>query len=105
MNDKPAPYQVWLSSAAQRDLRRIPPRYAVAIVEFVTGLLPADPPRLGKPLGNELEAVHGARRGNYRVLYQIIEADKAVLVVRIDHCGSGVGPRTQHEDYIYWEGA
>lgn len=87
MIDEPAPYQVRLSSAAQRDLGRIPPRYAVAIVEFVTGLLATNPQRMGKPLRNELEGLHGARRGDYRVLYQIIEADKVVLVVRIDHRG------------------
>jgi len=81
------PYDVRFSSAAQRDLGRVPPRYAMAIVEFVTGVLPTNPERLGKPLRNELEGVHGARRGDYRVLYQIIAANKVVLVVRIDHRG------------------
>ncbi len=87
MTEGPAPYGVRFSSAAQRDLGRIPPRYAVAIVEFVSGALPTNPQRMGKPLQNELEGVYGARRGDYRVLYQIIEADRVVLVVRIDHRG------------------
>lgn len=87
MSEGPAPYEVQFSSAAQRDLGRIPPRYAVAIVEFVTGVLPTNPQQMGKPLRNELEGVHGARRGAYRVLYQIVEADKVVPVVRIDHRG------------------
>lgn len=87
MSEGPAPYEVQLSSAAQRDLGQIPPRYAVAIVDFVTGVLPTNPQRMGKPLRNELEGVHGARRGDYRVLYQIVEADRVVLVVRIDHRG------------------
>ncbi|MDQ2850116.1 MAG: type II toxin-antitoxin system RelE/ParE family toxin [Actinomycetota bacterium] len=87
MSEGPAPYEVQFSSAAQHDLGRIPPRYAAAIVEFVTRVLPSDPQRMGKPLRNELESVHGARRGDYRVLYQIVEADKVVLVVRIDHRG------------------
>jgi len=87
VTDGPPAYQVRFSSAAQRDLSRIPPRYAVAIVEFVTGLLPTNPQRLGKPLRNELDGLHGARRGDYRVLYQIIETDQVVLVVRIDHRG------------------
>lgn len=85
MSDQPAPYEVRFSSAAERDLGQIPPRYAVAIVEFVTRVLPTNPQRMGKPLRNELEGLHGARRGDYRVLYQIIEADKVVLMVRIDH--------------------
>ena len=87
MSGEPVPYDVRFSSAAQRDLGRVPPRYAMAIVEFVTGVLPTNPERLGKPLRNELEGVHGARRGDYRVLYQIIAANKVVLVVRIDHRG------------------
>ncbi len=87
MTEGPAPYEVQFSSAAQLDLGQIPPRYVVAIVEFVTRVLPTNPQRMGKPLRNELEGVHGARRGDYRVLYQIVEADKVVLVVRIDHRG------------------
>lgn len=87
MTEEPAPYEVRFSSAAVRDLGRIPPRYAGAIVEFVTRVLPTNPQRMGKPLRNELEGLHGARRGDYRVLYQIIEADRVVLVVRIDHRG------------------
>lgn len=79
------PYQVRFASAAQRDLGRIPPRYAAAIVEFASLLLPTNPHRLGKALRNELEGLHGARRGDYRLIYEIIEADRVVLVVRIDH--------------------
>ncbi len=85
MTQSPAPYDVRFSSAAQRDLGRIPPRYAVAIVEFITVALPTSPQRMGKPLRNELEGVHAARRGDYRVFHQIIETDKVILVVRIDH--------------------
>ena len=87
MTDQPLRYEVRFAASAARDLGRIPPRYAAAIVEFVTGVLPTNPQRMGKPLRNELEGLHGARRGDYRVLYQIIEADKVVLVVRIDHRG------------------
>lgn len=87
MTDEPAAYHVRFSTAAQRDLERIPPRYAVAIVEFVTRLLPTNPQRLGEPLRNELDGLHGARRGDYRVLYQIMDTDKIILVIRIDHRG------------------
>lgn len=56
-------------------------------MEFVTAALPTNPKRMGRPLRNELEGLHGARRGDYRVLYQIIETDNVVLGVRIDHRG------------------
>jgi len=55
--------------------------------------LPEDPSRVGKPLERELEGLHGARRGDYRVSYEIREEDKAVLVVRVDHRAHVYRPR------------
>lgn len=78
-------YQVRMSSTALRDLELIPPRYAAAILEFVYGILSENPQRVGKPLGRQLEGMHGARRGNYRVLYVIDDDRGDVLVARIDH--------------------
>ncbi|MBB2891670.1 type II toxin-antitoxin system RelE family toxin [Flexivirga oryzae] len=80
-------WRVELTSPAIRDLGRIPPRYASAIVEFLTAVLPIDPPRMGKPMHNELEGLQGARRGDYRVLYRIDQEQNALFVIRIDHCG------------------
>jgi len=80
-------WRVELTSPAIRDLGRIPPRYASAIVEFLTAVLPINPPRMGKPMRNELEGLHGARRGDYRVLYRIDQEQHAVFVIRIDHRG------------------
>jgi Cytotoxic translational repressor of toxin-antitoxin stability system len=80
-------WRVELTSPAVRDLGRIPPRYAVAIVEFLTAVLPTNPPRLGKPMRNELEGLHSARRGDYRVLYRIDHDQHAAFVLRIDHRG------------------
>jgi mRNA interferase RelE/StbE len=78
-------YQVRLSGAAVRDLDSIPPRYAAAIVEFLFGLLATNPRRVGKPLRRDLDGSHSARRGDYRVIYQILEEAQIVLVVRVDH--------------------
>ncbi len=86
-------YRVTLASTALRDLEKIPPRYAGAILEFIYAVLPENPPRVGKPLERELEGLHGARRGHYRVIYEIREEDKAVLVVRVDHRAHVYRPR------------
>ena len=80
-------WRVELTSPAVRDLGRIPPRYAAAIVEFLTTALPSNPPRVGKPLHGELVDLHSARRGNYRVLYRIEPDQAVVFVIRIDHRG------------------
>lgn len=84
MSDQ-GPWQVEFTAPSKRNLDRIPPRYAVAIVEFVTAVLPTNPQRLGKPLQGELEGLHGARRGDYRVIYRIDEQRRAVFVIRVDH--------------------
>ncbi len=81
------PWRLEVTSPAQRDLARIPPRYAIAIIEFLTVVLPTNPHRLGKPLRNELEGLHGARRGDYRVLYLIDNERHTVAILRVDHRG------------------
>lgn len=40
------------------------------------GSLPQNPPRVGTPLERDFEGQHGARRGDYRVLYEIRETDR-----------------------------
>jgi mRNA-degrading endonuclease RelE of RelBE toxin-antitoxin system len=78
-------YEIVFSSPAARDLDRIPPRIVLAVIEFVYGDLSRSPYRVGKPLGRELEGLFSARRGPYRVLYEIDDGQIKVLVVRVDH--------------------
>jgi mRNA interferase RelE/StbE len=80
-----APWSVQLSPTAVRALDRLPHKIAAAIVEFVTGTLPADPYRLSKPLRFEFEGWRVARRGDYRVTFRAIEDDRALYVGRIEH--------------------
>ena len=79
------PYAVEFSSAAKRSLRRLPSRIVHAIVEFIAGPLAENPERLSKPLRNELEGARSARRGDYRVLLRIDEAQHCILVLDINH--------------------
>ncbi len=77
-----------LTSAAIRAIQqRLPESVAAALVEFIQGDLLRDPTRVGKPLrgDNELKGLWSARRGAYRVLYEIDEDNDIVRVVRIDH--------------------
>lgn len=70
------------SSAATRAIQKLPEKVAVAAVEFVYGSLAENPRRVGKPLRFELEGLHSARRGDYRVIYRISDV---VTIVAIDH--------------------
>lgn len=85
-------WDVQFAPAAIRGLDRLPPRIAVAIVEFVTATLPMNPPRMSKPLQGELEGYRSARRGDYRVLFSLDDAGGVLLVVRIAHRADAYRP-------------
>ncbi|HLI42487.1 MAG TPA: type II toxin-antitoxin system RelE/ParE family toxin [Streptosporangiaceae bacterium] len=78
-------YGLLVTPPAQRALDRLPERVAAAIAELVTGDLLTAPRRMGKPLRRELAGIWSARRGSYRVLYEIDEEKQRVVVLRIDH--------------------
>ncbi len=80
-----APFTVEISSAARRQLHQLPDKIAMAVVEFVTAVLPQNPLRLSKPLTGPLSGLRSARRGDYRVLIEVDEAERQILVVRIAH--------------------
>jgi mRNA interferase RelE/StbE len=81
------PYELGTAPPARRALAdRLPPEVAAAAAEFITGPLLANPQRVGKPLGEELAGIHSARLGrSWRVLYEIDDANHAVIVLDIRH--------------------
>lgn len=78
-------YGLLVTPPAQRALDRLPERVAAAIAGLLTGDLPAAPRRVGKPLRRELARIWSARRGSYRMLYEIDEEKQRIVVLRIDH--------------------
>jgi mRNA interferase RelE/StbE len=70
---------------AQRQLNRLSEGTAAAIVKFVLGALLDNPHRVGGPLQRELSDMRSARRGAYRIVYEIDETLQLVIVHRIDH--------------------
>lgn len=86
-------WSVVVSSAAVRNLDSVPPRVVPAVIEFLYGPLAQDPHRVGKPLRDNLTGLHSARRGSYRVLYEIDDGAQVITVIRIAHRSSGYRPR------------
>lgn len=78
-------YELRVTAPAERQLGRLPEGTAAAIVEFMLGALVENPYRVGGRLQRELAGLHSARRGAYRVVYEIDEDQHAVIVLRIDH--------------------
>lgn len=86
-------YIVVFSAAARRDMQRLSPRVVAAVVEFVYGDLASAPRRVGKPLGRELSGTFSARRGPYRVIFEIDDAATTVLVVKVGYRADVYRPR------------
>jgi mRNA interferase RelE/StbE len=81
-----APYELVLTPPAIRAIQSgLPEGIAAAVIELLTGALVENPYRVGKQLRGDLAGIHSARRGTYRVLYRINEAQREVVVLRIDH--------------------
>lgn len=76
------PYAIAWTPTARRALQRLPEKVAAAAVEFIYGPLADNPQRVGKALRFELEGLHRARRGDYRIIYRI---DEHVTIVAIEH--------------------
>jgi mRNA-degrading endonuclease RelE of RelBE toxin-antitoxin system len=90
------PKKVWelvVAPSADRTLARLPEKAAAAVAEFMLGPLVENPQRVGHRLRQELEGLWSARRGAYRVVYELDEEQRTVLVLRIDHRTDVYRPR------------
>jgi mRNA-degrading endonuclease RelE of RelBE toxin-antitoxin system len=82
------PYDVEWAPSALRSLEQLPEKITAAIVEFVFGALSDNPRRVGHELHFELEGKHSARRGDYRVVYEIDDERRVVVILAVDHRGT-----------------
>jgi len=81
-----APYGLVVAGPAGRAIAEVlPEAVCAAVIALITGDLVTAPRRIGKPLRRELEGLCVARRGTFRVVYRIDEANHEVVVLRVDH--------------------
>jgi len=69
---------------ARRQFDRLPIEVAAAVLETLDAVA-ENPRRLGKPLMFEHEGRFSARRGPYRVIYELDDEARLVRVVAIGH--------------------
>jgi len=79
------PFDIAWTPTSRRALSKIPEKVGNALVELCYGRLADNPARLGKPLRFELEGLHCARRGDYRVIYRVDLGRHRVEILAIDH--------------------
>jgi mRNA interferase RelE/StbE len=65
----------------------------LAALDSIFGPNADNPQRLGKPLVGELESLFSARRGDYRIIYEILEDDQVVLIHHVQHRHDVYRPR------------
>jgi mRNA interferase RelE/StbE len=86
-------WELVVAPSAERTLARLPEKAAAAIVEFLVGPLSRNPVRVGHELRGELAGLVVARRGPYRIVYELDEERRRILVLRIDHRADVYRPR------------
>lgn len=83
---KSGPYAVLLSGRARRNIREnLPLEVALAAMETIEGAIAVNPYRVGKPLDEPFDGYYSARRGTYRIIYRIDEAQHQVEIYSIRH--------------------
>ncbi|GIG30213.1 type II toxin-antitoxin system RelE family toxin [Cellulomonas marina] len=77
-------YRVELAPRARREITRLPNRVVPAVVEFLD-VIAENPFRVSKALHPPLDHLRSARRGAYRILFEVDDEEKVVVVARVDH--------------------
>jgi mRNA-degrading endonuclease RelE of RelBE toxin-antitoxin system len=86
-------YEVEITPEGLRHLNLLPEKVRQAALAAILGPIADNPHRLGKPLLGDLEGLHAARRGDYRIIYEIVEDDQVVLIHRVQHRRDAYRPR------------
>ena len=86
-------YEVEVTPEGLRHLERLPDKVRAAAVETILGPVAENPQRAGKPLVGELAGLWSARRGDYRIIYEILDGEQIVVVHRVQHRGTVHRPR------------
>jgi mRNA-degrading endonuclease RelE of RelBE toxin-antitoxin system len=79
-----ARWRVVVMAPARREFDRLPISVAAAVLDTLDAIA-QNPKRLGKPLMFEHEGRFSARRGPYRIIYELEEEAHLVRVVAIGH--------------------
>ncbi len=86
-------YEVEITPEGLRHLNRLPEKVPEAALATAFGPIAENPQRLGKRLPGDLEGLLSARRGDYRIIYEIFEDEKIVLIHRVQHRRDVYRPR------------
>ena len=78
-------FEVEITPEGLPHLNQLPGKIRDAAIQAILGPIAEHPRRVGKPLVGELTGLSSARRGDYRVIYEIDDDRKVVVVHRVQH--------------------
>ena len=78
-------YRLRITPEGAHSLDRLPEKVRPAVAVTISGPLAENPQRLGKPLVGRLEGLRVARRGDYRIIFEIYNDERLVVVHRVQH--------------------
>ena len=79
-------YEVRFTRTARRALaEELPVKVATAAWSLIMGALRDNPQRVGKQLMEPLFPLYSARRGEYRVMYRILDEVLVIEIVTVAH--------------------
>lgn len=86
-------YEIDITPEGRRGFNRLPDKVHEAALEAIFGPIAHNPHQAGKPLLWDFEGLYSARRGDFRIIYEISETENIVLIHRVDHRRSAYRPR------------
>lgn len=86
-------YEVRITPEGRRHLDKLPDKIRAAAIEAIFSTIAVNPKRAGKALLGELDRPYSARRGDYRVIYEIDEGASVLVVHRVQHRRDVYRPR------------
>jgi mRNA interferase RelE/StbE len=78
-------YNVIWHEGTLKDLKKLNRTSVKKIVAKVKNYLIQDPVKLGTPLKGNLKGLYRYRIGEYRVIYVIDQAEKKIIILKVNH--------------------
>jgi mRNA interferase RelE/StbE len=77
-------YKLLIDDKIIKDLKKIDKKWQIKILETIKKNIIKNP-YIGKKLVGNLSAYYKYRVGNYRIIYEIIEKNVVIVIIKIKH--------------------
>ena len=78
-------YDVRIERSTLRQLNRLPESVRAAALATIFGPISENAARAGKALVGEFRGMRSARRGDYRIVYEVDDNAEVVIIHRVQH--------------------